>query len=53
MDLEDGTISATEFRDEVRKHISEAITDQQIDEAFNPVFLWDTGTKTDIITSTA
>ena len=35
MDLEDGTISATEFRDEVRKHIGEAITDQQIDEAFN------------------
>ena len=33
--LGDGTISATEFRDEVRKHIGEAITDQQIDEAFN------------------
>ncbi|WP_455497805.1 HAD family hydrolase [Coprobacter sp.] len=35
MDLEDGTISAPEFRDKIRNHIGKPVTDQQIDDAFN------------------
>lgn len=35
MDLENGTISAAEFRDKVRNHIRKPVTDQQIDDAFN------------------
>lgn len=35
LQLEDGSISAEEFRNEIRKYISRPITDNEIDSAFN------------------
>ena len=49
MDLENGTISAPKFRDEIRRHIGQAVSDQQIDEAFNSFLFGIPGQKLSLL----